>query len=247
MADRVSPAKLSRPKLGQEVTRHLRDAIMSGEYQPGQRMAIEELARELGVSTMPVREALVALASEGLVEALANRGFRVTRMTRTDINDLFAVHALIAGLLAERAALTITDESLARLREIGDELEALPTRRMSKAERAHRAEELNWEFHRIINHAPPDASRLRWFMLVSARFIPRHFYKSIEGWLEGTVGDHPAILAALEGRDPTRAKRLMESHTLHARQLVVDYLDSLGMWRERSPHEPFTVKAPSPR
>ena len=67
-----------RPKLGREVTRILRDAIMSGKFSPGQRMMVDELARQLGVSTMPIREALVTLAGEGLVDELARRGFQVT-------------------------------------------------------------------------------------------------------------------------------------------------------------------------
>lgn len=220
-----------RPKLGEEATRYLRDALVSGAYRPGQRMAVEELARQLGVSAMPIREALVTLANEGLLEVLPRRGFRVARVGRRDIEDVFRVHAFVAGLLAELAAPVVRDETLADLRSIQNEVERLAHQRLKLADRSAQVEELNFLFHRTINRVP-DAERLRWFLRAATRYVPRHFYEAIPGWLDTTVGDHPGIIDALADRDAARARELVSDHVAKAGELVIGHLAARGIWDE---------------
>lgn len=202
---------------------------MTGTYPVGHRMAVDELARQLGVSTMPVREALVALASEGLLEVLPRRGFRVAGIGRQDVEDIFQLHSMVAGMLAERAAPTIEPATIEELREIQSRIEALPRQRMSHADRASRVEELNFIFHRKINHSTT-SERLRWFLRATTRFVPRQFYEAIPGWLEATVEEHPAIIDALERHQAARARGLMSAHVAHAGNLVVSELTRKGFW-----------------
>jgi DNA-binding GntR family transcriptional regulator len=216
-----------RPKLGEEVARSLRDALMAGVYPPNSRMGVEELAEQLQVSTMPVREALIALANEGLLEVLPRRGFRVAEIGLRDIEDVFKVHAFLAGLLAERATQAITPEALAELRALEGEIDRLSSNGGSASE----IEEVNFQFHRIINKAA-DSKRLEWFLRAATRFVPRRFYEAIPGWIEETVGQHPAIMAALESQDPEEAKRLMELHVTDAGLLVISHLESAGWSRD---------------
>jgi DNA-binding GntR family transcriptional regulator len=226
------PSRLpERPKLGEEATRYLRDALVSGAFQPGQRMAVEELARQLGVSAMPVREALVALANEGLLEVLPRRGFRVARIRRSDIADVFRVHAFVAGLLAEAAAPVITPETIGELERIQMEVAHLSRQGLRLEERSPQVEELNFLFHRTINQVP-DADRLRWFLRAATRYVPRHFYESIPGWLETTVHDHPELIAALESHDAATARQIAERHVARAGELVVAHLTTRGIWRD---------------
>jgi DNA-binding GntR family transcriptional regulator len=236
MSDRMEGAPLpnrlpERPKLGEEATRYLRDALVSGAFQPGQRMAVEELAHQLGVSAMPVREALVALANEGLLEVLPRRGFRVARIRRRDIVDVFRVHAFVAGLLAEAAAPIITPETIGELRRIQAEVDRLSRQRLRLEERSAQVEELNFLFHRTINQVA-DADRLRWFLRAATRYVPRHFYESIPGWLDTTLHDHPEIIAALAAHDVDRAREISARHVAQAGELVVAHLTARGMWHE---------------
>jgi DNA-binding GntR family transcriptional regulator len=217
----------ARPKLGEEVARSLRDAVMAGAYPPNSRMGVEELAEQLQVSTMPVREALITLANEGLLEVLPRRGFRVAEVGLRDIADVFKVHAFLAGLLAERATQVITGEDLDKLRELEAQIDRLSSSSGSAAE----IEEVNFQFHRVINKAA-DSRRLEWFLRAATRFVPRRFYEAIPGWIEETVGQHPAIMAALETRDPEEAKRLMELHVTDAGRLVITHLESAGWTRD---------------
>ncbi|HYM97475.1 MAG TPA: GntR family transcriptional regulator [Candidatus Sulfotelmatobacter sp.] len=218
-------AGLARKKLGQETTRYLRDALLSGQYETGERMAVHHLAESLGVSTMPVREALVTLANEGLLEVIPRRGFRVARMGLRDVEDAFRVHAFVAGLLIEEAAPIITASTVAELRGIQEAILLSFGLVLDEHQLAHRVEELNFRFHRTINHVP-DAIRLRWFLRAAARYVPRRFYETIPGWKEATRDRHGAIIDALEARDAGEARRLMEQHVIEAGALVREHLEA---------------------
>src|ERR1700676_4792896 len=129
-------AHLGRKKLGEETTRYLRDALLSGQYTTGERMAVHQLAESLGVSTMPVREALVTLANEGLLEVIPRRGFRVATLGLRDVEDAFRVQAFVAGLLIEEAAPIIPPATIADLRKIQDAIiDALDARDAGEARR----------------------------------------------------------------------------------------------------------------
>jgi DNA-binding GntR family transcriptional regulator len=225
-----------RLKLGEEVTRYLRDAIMSGEYAPGERIRLEELADRLDVSTMPAREALTALVIEGLLEALPRRGYRVVSLPQQDIEDVFRVHAFIAGILAERAAKTMTAEKIAALRALQAEAEAITTGDLPAEERAVKIEEVNFRFHATVNREPA-APRLRWFLRAASRYVPRHFYQSIPTWREATVRDHPEIIDALERKDGATARRLTERHIRNAGEMVVEHFAARGFWTAPAPGE----------
>jgi len=218
----------SRMKLGEEVARSLRDALMAGTYPPNHRMGVEELAGQLEVSTMPVREALIILANEGLLEMLPRRGFRVAQIGLQDIDDVFQVHAFLAGRLAERAAINLTEQELDELRRLEGEIDRLGAAKGSTAQ----IEEVNFQFHRIINKAA-DSKRLEWFLRAATRFVPRRFYEAIPGWVEETVGQHPSILGALQSKDAEEAKRLMELHVADAGRLVIAQLESAGWKRNQ--------------
>lgn len=220
----------ARPKLGHEVTSYLRDAIMAGEFRAGSRLRVEELASLLNISTMPVREALTGLAAEGLVVSLPRRGYRVATLTRSDVEDVFTIHAMVAGLLAERSVATITDENLRHLQRLQDEAVKVAERRSRPNLRASQVEHLNYEFHRTINTSC-DAPRLRWHLRAAARYVPRRFYQYIPAWVTTTIDDHPAIIEALSIREGVRARSLMEAHIARAGKLVLEHLEASGLWR----------------
>lgn len=218
-------AHLGRKKLGEETTRYLRDALLSGQYATGERMAVHQLADSLGVSTMPVREALVTLANEGLLEVIPRRGFRVATLGLRDVEDAFRVHAFVAGLLIEEAAPIIPPATVAELRRIQNAIVETFGQNLDDLQVARRVEELNFKFHRTINHVP-DAKRLRWFLRAATRYVPRRFYETIPGWMEATRDRHGAIIDALEARDASEARRLMELHVIEAGRLVREHLEA---------------------
>src|SRR6476646_1292784 len=93
-------ARLKRTQLPEEVAAYVRDLITSGQVRPGEFLRIERIAEAVGVSQTPVREGLLSLKSEGLVNLLPRRGFIVAPFTPQDIYDLYWVQAQLAGELA---------------------------------------------------------------------------------------------------------------------------------------------------
>src|ERR1700761_2971131 len=102
--DSSTPLAVQHRSMADAVTERTRQMILSRELQPGQRIKQAELAAMMGVSTMPVREALLRLVSEGMVIADSNRSFTVAATTTPQgIRDIYWIHASLAGELASRA------------------------------------------------------------------------------------------------------------------------------------------------
>lgn len=123
MQPRSRRRPLRRAQLSDEVAGHLRAAIMSGTLRPGTFIRLDETAAELGVSVTPVREALLKLRGEGMVQLEPHRGHVVLPLTRQDIEDIFWLQATIAKELAaaviEHTVWQFTDAA-ARLTEMRD-------------------------------------------------------------------------------------------------------------------------------
>jgi len=105
MADELKPirAQIAHKSMADEVSEKLRSMILARELPPGTRVTQVQLAEMLGVSTMPIREALLRLGAEGLITASANRSFEVAMVTGRGIRDVYWIHGVLAGELAARA------------------------------------------------------------------------------------------------------------------------------------------------
>src|SRR5258708_28650825 len=98
-------------------TELIRNAILEGRLEPGRRLKEEELARELGISRTPVREALVMVQAEDLVVATPNRGATVRVHDANDLHDLYELRALLEGYATRRAAERISKPEIDLLRQ----------------------------------------------------------------------------------------------------------------------------------
>lgn len=220
----VAQRPVRRRTLAVEVADALRDMILTGELLPGSRPTQAELATLLGVSTMPIREALLRLAAEGFVELESNRAFTVARTTREDVRDVYWVHATLAGELASRASARADAEVLQALHSASEAF--------LQAQSAGDAEGLgaaNWSFHRAINHAA-GAPKLLLVLRSTLRFIPDRFYALVPEWAADSVRGHDAILGALEQRDPEEARRAAEAHVRDAGELLIRFFTEKGYW-----------------
>jgi DNA-binding GntR family transcriptional regulator len=116
----VTTAK--RDDVGQEapVVDAIREAITSGDFAPNQRLVEAELSEQFGVSRAAVRNALVQLTTEGLVERIQNRGARVRAVSLQEAIEITEVRMVVEGLCAARAAERATEQEHGELREIGE-------------------------------------------------------------------------------------------------------------------------------
>ncbi|WP_371482506.1 GntR family transcriptional regulator [Kitasatospora sp. NBC_00315] len=119
MADPLNRAPVSAQELlRDQVANALRVALISGELRPGTVYSAPVLAADFGVSATPVREAMLDLAREGLVEAVRNKGFRVTELTERDLGDYTEIRALIEVPTVGRITRTATTAELKQLRPL---------------------------------------------------------------------------------------------------------------------------------
>ncbi|PBQ19576.1 GntR family transcriptional regulator [Pseudomonas congelans] len=110
--------QVSRDTLQVQVYRQIREALMSGRFQPGQKLTIRGLAEALGSSPMPVREALNRLSAENAFEVTETARLRVPMMTPERLREIRDARVALEGLLAEKAVILITDADLADISQL---------------------------------------------------------------------------------------------------------------------------------
>ena len=206
-SDASMDAPIARTSLHGEVTSRLRDMIVEARLQPGERIQELEVAKTLGVSRTPVREALKVLASEGLVELLPLRGAVVKAFSPKDAQDMLAMIGLLEEY-AGRAACAAGDD------EIGAII-ALHERMQAHFERRERPEyfALNQQIHNAIIEAAHNATLSMLHASVRTRmrrirYIGNH---APDNW-QAAMAEHEEMIAALRARDGERLARAMAMH-----------------------------------
>ena len=224
-----TPRTVSRRNVSRQVADIMRDMILVGELRPGQSVRHEEMSARLGVSTMPVREALLRLSHEGFIEAPQNRSFRVVATTRDDIKDVYWAHAMLTGELAARAC--VNDG-----RRVADELDAINDRWAGLPAKAapEQYEGLNWELHRSINLAAR-SPKLILLLRHTIRFIPERFYTLLPEWHEHSMTGHHEIAIALRTEDPEKVRAAAADHVRDAGSLLIGYFTKTGYWEQPKP------------
>jgi DNA-binding GntR family transcriptional regulator len=201
-------------------TELIREAIIDGRLEPGQRLKEEELARELGISRTPIREALLMLQAEGLVDAIPNRGAMVRVHTADDLEDLYQLRALLEGYAARRAATRITDEEVETLRESCARFDALD----SEKELREFVRE-NMVFHTAILDIA-GSSRLTSMVrrVIELPLVYRSYIWYSSDQKRISAHYHRQIVTALGDRDAERAELIMKEHVFEARDVLVQNL-----------------------
>jgi DNA-binding GntR family transcriptional regulator len=142
--------RLERVTLGERVHAELRELLMSGELAPGQKMSLRSVAETLGVSIMPVREAVSRLVADQSLEVLPNRAVRVPLMTRSRFRELTTVRLAVEGFAAEEAASNHAKFDLTTMKCFEEQFLAEARSPDPHADRAVRA---NKEFHFAVYRA----------------------------------------------------------------------------------------------
>lgn len=224
-ADSQTP-RFVRCNLKDDVASYVRELIFSGKLKPDSKIPQDAVAEALGVSKLPVREALIVLEAEGLVVSYPRRGAFVAQLTPDDIYDHYHLFGLLVSAAAERAATRISDEELAELENILEKME-----QWDSEESAEGQEEYNDEFHRIINRSG-GSRRMNSVLRSIAYGIPDRLYHRTRGWTEGAQHEHRELLDALKERDPERAAKAAAAHIDSGAADAVRILRESGFWDE---------------
>jgi DNA-binding GntR family transcriptional regulator len=197
-------------------TELIRQAILDGRLEPGSRLKEEELARELGISRTPVREALLVLQAEGLIETTPNRGAVVRTHDADDLIDLYQLRALLEGYAARQAATRLTDEEIALLRESCDRFDEIAGDDIRELVRE------NLWFHNAI-HAASGSARLSSMVrrVIELPLVYKSYVWYSPDQKRISAHFHRQITNALSAGDAERAEIVMREHVFEARDLLV--------------------------
>lgn len=197
---------LSPRALYQDVAERLRQQIFARQLEPGSWIDELKLCDEYGISRTPLREALKVLAVEGLVTMKVRRGAYVTEMSRTDVQQVYHLLALLESDAAGRVAENASDDERRELAQLHERLE-----RQVRQRDAFFA--TNEAFHMALLRIAGN----RWAAQVVTDLrkvmkLNRHHSLFKQGRLADSLAEHRALMAAIEARNATEATRLMKAH-----------------------------------
>jgi DNA-binding GntR family transcriptional regulator len=191
-----------------EVTAVLREAIISGQLMPNERLIESDLASRLGATRALVRRALTALESEGLVVSEANRGARVRRITAAEAIEITEARGALEALIAAKAAEQANSDDIDRLEEI--------LKRMRAAQESEDLmgysslnRTLDAELRRIAQHKLVGDMLLR----LNSQIVRFQFsVVLLPGRAAQSIGEHTKIVEAIKAGDPAAAHKAVQEH-----------------------------------
>lgn len=227
MDRKLLPIKLDSYKpLREVVSEALREAIVAGVLQPGERLMEIQLAEELGVSRTPVREAIRKLELEGFVVMVPRRGTYVADLSIKDINEVFEIRTSLDVLAAGLAAERITEEELEQMErllvEIGEYIDK---------EDIEKIVEVDTKFHDILYRASRNDRLVGIIFNLREQFTRfRTVSIAYPGRQKNTLEEHRKLLEAIAQRNVDMAQQLAREHMENAEQAT---LHSISEEREK--------------
>lgn len=194
--------------LTDEIADVVRERILKGEYEIGEKIKENQIATELKVSRTPIREAFKLLENEGLIDYIPNRGCFAKGFTKQDVDDIYAVREALEELAVRWAVARITEPELLALEEQVDLMEFYTKKKDKK-----KVLELNTSFHEVIYASA--RSRFLAQVLRSYKEYIEKTRKSIfyeQSYLEGILSEHRAIFEAIKDRDEGRVVEAISKH-----------------------------------
>jgi DNA-binding GntR family transcriptional regulator len=215
----------------QRTVRELRDRILTGTLPTGTRLDLDAISDEFGVSRTPVREALLELSFQGLVDVAPRSGVTVIGITPSDVLDNFAILATLNGKAAEWGAERMSPAALEDL--------ARQAKTLAAAATGPGLIEANWHFHRTINKAA-GSNHLLSLIRQAVRLIPSNYLAVMP--IRGRDSlEHEQLAIHISNGDAAAARAVAEQHVLAAGESLADWLAEESGPRGRADRNPAVV------
>ena len=196
------------------VAASLREMIVNGELQAGERLVERDLAERFGISRIPMREAIQRLEREGLLEIFRNRGAVVRMLSASDVEEIYDMRALLEGDAIHRSVKQLDDETLARAE--------LVHRLLGESNVPRRQGELNREFHALLYSCCGNERQLK--AIAELRSQVERYERLQATLLADTPSfqvEHEEILQACRERNARGARAMTVAHLESARRIVL--------------------------
>lgn len=208
MTGQITPVPDDIPglPLAEQVYRQLLEDIREGHFHPGERIKEASIAKRLGISRTPVREAIRRLQSQGRVTIEPQRGAVVAELDRMELSELYLLRQQLEGIAARFAAQHASDMEI-------EQMEAILERGHAENADIRALNQENWDLHHAIFYAAKNRYLLKAFNAISddlallrgTRYIP-------QGRPEELYREHKAIVDAIRARDPEQAETAAKNH-----------------------------------
>lgn len=196
--------------LREQIVSSLRESIIRGDLDPGQKLTEPELSEKLGISRTPIREAFRQLESEGFLTVMPRRGAIVSRISRKEIDDFYELKSLLEGYAARIGAEKIDEKGIKRLRKINEQLIDL-----SEIDDVDAFFLKNDEFHNVFLSYCGNEKLLEFLEHMVKKFMRfRLGALSVPGRLKKSVKQHDEIIKAMAGKDGRLAEAVVSKHAL---------------------------------
>lgn len=206
-----------RHTLHEGIVTTLRRAILDGDFKAGEKLGQEELAQALGVSRMPIREALRQLEKEGFLKIETHVGAIVQPFTIDDIEEIYELRAMLEGTAIEKAMKYITVEEKMELKELNNAME-----QALKGQKSEEFITLNTKFHQILRHAS-NGRRINTIIDMLWNGLPPYSPNILPKQMHHSIQEHHELLDALENNDVNRVKAITNKHILRTRDELIEY------------------------
>jgi len=220
---------ISPRPLHSEVADRLRDLIVQGELEPGDRLNERLLTERFGISRTPLREAIKMLASEGLVQLMPNRGAVVTTITRKSALDMFQVMGVLESLAGQLACERATDRDIAEISRMHELMRGHHKRR-----ELNEYFRLNQEIHQRIVDCAGNSELANVYRRLSVRLRRARYMAnySKERW-DDAMAEHEQILEALVHRRAESLRALLTTHLENKLKVIEEWLETFEAESEK--------------
>jgi DNA-binding GntR family transcriptional regulator len=208
----------------------IRDLIVAGDLDPGKRLNQTELADRLQISLTPVREALRQLEAEGLVDASAHRGVRVSTADHSSLENVYVVRRLLEPYAAARAIANLRPSDCRTAADLLRKLERASAKRDERATR-----KANYDFHFLLYERGELPLLVQQIRGLWARF-PWDVLSAVPSRMASAREEHDAILAGMEARDPAVTAAAVDHHLARSYHDIAKHL-----WQDEPTTDPFLL------
>jgi DNA-binding GntR family transcriptional regulator len=209
--------------LRDKIASSIRDAIIDGRIKPGERLMEPEVAKNLGVSRTPLREAFFVLESEGLVKVTPRRGAVVADLSVKDAEDTYTTRIALEALAGGLAAKKISTEKINELQSLNEKMEKL-----SKSEKKDikKLLDINSKFHQIIYESCGNDKLIKMILVLRSQTLRYNYlFLSILSRLDSSIKEHYEIINSLKKNDKEKVEKLIKKHGETAKEALRSYIN----------------------
>ncbi len=194
--------------INKDIYKELKKRIVYLDYKPKQVLNIKELAKEFGVSPMPIREVLIILETEKLVHIIPNNGIYVNDISFQELKDVFEVRLFLIGLSGKLAAQRITPKELNKLKELLEKIKQEKDRKILIR--------LDAEFHDLVNYSTKNQTLAETLKRLRNQIGRLWFFaEENDAYSQKIPEDFEELIKALENKEQNKSEQIMKDHAIH--------------------------------